>query len=402
MNRELFAPDGIFIISETDFLKLAPQVTEAHFKGQQQGFSVYSNANHIFAGLLLEEIMEVPLSEAMQQLVFGPLQMSHTVMDKASLLRLRSEGVTVAEGHRVSASMKVSGLPSDHNYLKDAVEAASLGAYSSTADVAKLVREFLKALDHTSDVFSEDNASDFFGPSCDYQDGGKMSLAGLFCDADSSLPGSESLQATLVPTPHTFNSRIGKMTNGSPCQLYYKAGSTDGYTATLYISLRHRMFVVVLANCSGPVDVTEHIARYILQETINLVPRIDVEQDALKANTRCLQTLSSLEHEQHEDLSWQDSIDIFVGTYRHVQCAKELEVTLLGDVILRGKDKSSSKMRARRSGNVLRIFPGDAGFGIDSWTVWSDRDFMFQDGNEGIYLVDRSNGGQFKKVAVDT
>ena len=224
-----------------------------------------------------------------------------------------------------------------------------------------------------------------------------MSLGGLFCDADSSLPGSESLQAILSPKPHTFNFRIGKMANGSPCKLYYKAGSIDGYTATLYISLRHRMFVIVFANCSGPVDVTEHIARYILQETIDLVPRIDVHQDALTASTRCSQKLSSLEQEQQEDQSWQDSIDQFVGTYKHVQFAKELEITLLGDLILRGEGKTSSKMRARRSGNVLRIFPGDAGFGIDSWSVWSDRDFVFQDRNEGIYLVDRSNGDQFRK-----
>ncbi|RMZ89371.1 hypothetical protein DV736_g3404, partial [Chaetothyriales sp. CBS 134916] len=348
MNHELFAPDGTFIMSEADFLEIAPRVTEAHFKGQMRGFSVYSNANHIFAGLLLEEIMGISLSEAMKKLVFGPLEMWHTVMDAASLQCLSAEGDTVARGHRVSGQMKVSALQPNHNYLKDKVEAASLGAYSSTEDIAKLFREFMKALDNKSEIFSEEDALDFFGPNCDYHDGGKVSLAGLFGDANSSLPGSESLQTTLVPGPHTFDHRIGKMSNGSPCKLYYKAGSIDGYTATLYISLRHRMFVIVLANCSGPVDVTEHIARYILQETLNLAPRINVEQDAWATSVRSCKKLSSLEQVEQADLSWQDSIDQFVG---------------------------------------------DAGFGIDSWSVWSDRDFVIQNRDDGIYLVNRSGSG---------
>ena len=398
MNRELFAPDGTFIMSEQDFLEVAPQATEDYFKGQKQGFTEYSNANHIFAGMLLEEITELSLSEAMKKLVFGPLDMSHTVMDMVSWVKLQSEGVHVALGHRVSAQMNVSNLPMDHNYLKDNIEAASLGAYSSTEDIAKLVREFLKALDHKSGVFSEDDALHFFGPMCDDQDGGKISLAGLFCPIDSNLPGSESLHTKLDPALDTLNNRLGKLPNGSRCKIYYKAGAVDGYTCTLYISLKHRMFVIALANCSGPVDVTDHIARYFLQETFDLDPRIDVIQDAVSKCARCCQRLYSLEESDQDMLNWQDNIEKFVGTYQHVKYGQEIEVTVLGDAVLHGKGKSSSKMKARASGDMLRIFPGEQGFGIDRWSVWNIRDYRYQERGEDVYLISQREGAVWRRT----
>jgi CubicO group peptidase (beta-lactamase class C family) len=399
MNRVLLGPDGTFLVSEEEFLEIAPLVTEDYFRGEKQGWSVYSNANHIFAGIILEELTGKKLPEIMQEVVFNPLDMTRTVMDKSSLDTLEAAGAIIAEGHRVSGDMSQS-VPLRRKYLADTVEVASLGARSCTGDLAKLIREFLMALDNLSDKFQELEALYFFGPKTDSHDGGRVALGGLFCPLDSVLPGNESLNRVLVPLDKFSPYILGKRPSGTHCQLYYKAGSIDGFTSSMYISLKHRAFVIVLANSTGPMDVTDHIARYILQEVLSLSPRAEVVSRAIEAGHRASQRLQDFEREDKDLSPWSDSIEGFVGTYKHVKYGQELEIAMEGSIILRGRGKQSSPMEARASGNTLRIFPGPEGFGIERWSVWSIRDFKREERNGEIFLVGSGGKDRYQRTTV--
>jgi CubicO group peptidase (beta-lactamase class C family) len=397
INRVLFAPDGTFLVSEDDFLEIAPHITEEYFKGGQQGWIVYSNANTIFAGMILEELTGQKLSEIMQEVVFSPIQMANTVMDTLSLHALETAGATIAEGHRVSGDMNRSIPLLERKYLADTVEVASLGARSCTEDLAKLIREFLKALDNLSDEFQEQEVLDFFGPKCDGHDGGKVALGGLQCALNTTLPGHGSLSRMLVPSDVLPPYKLGRQPSGSPNLSYYTAGSIDGFASTMYVSLSRRAFVIVLANSTSPMDVTDHIARYILQGVLELSPPVNVVSNAIEEGRRASRKVQEYEREDSDFSAWSDDIQSFVGIYENVKFRQELEISTGGDVILRGRSKSSSKMKARASGSTLRIFPGTEGFGIERWSVWENRDFEMQERNHELFLVGVEGGDLYKR-----
>lgn len=400
MNRVLFAPDGTFLVSEDDFLEIAPHITEEYFRGRKQGWSIYSNANHIFAGIILEELTGQTLSEIMQEVVFNPIQMADTVMDKLSLHALETAGATIAAGHRVSGDMSRSIPLLERKYLTDTVEVASLGARSCTEDLAKLIREFLMALDNLSNEFQEQEVLDFFGPKCDYHDGGKAAFGGLQCALNSTLPGSRSLSRMLVP-PHVLTPyKLGSRPSGSPNLLYYTAGSIDGFASCMYVSLPHRAFVIVLANSTSPMDVTDHIARYILQGVLKLSPPVNIVSSAIEEGLRASRKVQEYEREDSDFSAWSDNIQSFIGTYENVKFRQELEISTEGHVILRGRSKSSSKMKARASGSTLRIYPGTEGFGIERWSEWENRDFEMQERNHELFLVRVVGGDLYKRTNV--
>lgn len=398
MNRFLLGPDGSFILPEDDFLEIAPLITEDYFKGEQQGYCVYSNANHIFAALILEELMGQSLPVIMQEVVFRPLEMTHTVIDKASLESLETAGAVVLKGHHVHGDMVQVTEISEPKFLADTVEAASLGARSSTEDLAKLIREFLRALDDMSSHFQERDTLDFFGPKCSYSHGGRLALGGLFCALDSVLPGSESLNRKLVPPDELAPYVLGRRRGGSQCHVYYKGGSIDGFSSSVYVSLNYRAFVIVLANSTGPIDVTDHISRFLLQEVLRLSPRIDVFARAVEEGRRASQRLRHWEDADRDLSTWSSDTERFAGIYRHVRYGQELDITRRGEVTVRVGEKSSSLMRFRVSGDTGRIFPKPGDFGIDRWTVWNELDFTMEDRNGKISLIGRSGEDRYTRT----
>ena len=398
MNEYLIAPDGTFIMSEDEFLEVAPRLTEDYFTGSRQNMDEYSNADHIIAGLLLQELTGRKLSQVMQEAVFNPLGMSYTVMDEASLQKLEAEGAIVAAGHRVSGDRRrIDRLP-ERKYLDDTVEVASLGVWSCTEDLAKLIGEFLRALDHLNTKFEKEDTLRFFGLSSNHGDGIRTSLGGMICPLDSIFAGNESTNRILSPTDQFPPYTLGRHPDGDPCEVYYKAGAVDGFASALYISLDERTFVIVLANSSGPLDVTDHIARYVLQEAFNLSPRVDVVTKAIEEGTRSSTRLQDLERADEDTLNWSENVDDFAGTYQHVRYGQKLEITPAGDVILRGKSKSSSPMKARVSGNTMRIFPGPEGFGIERWTVWDNRDFTLENRRGKAVLMGNAPHDRYEKL----
>jgi CubicO group peptidase (beta-lactamase class C family) len=377
MNRYLFAPDGTFLLSPDEFVQVAPLITEDYYKTRypHRGWIQYSNGNHIFAALILEEIMDRSFQDLMHELVFDWLNMTDTLLDEHSL------GIHMVRG-AVTTGYRVSGNRSQSNamptiYLSDIVEVASLGARSSTEDLAKLNRTFLRGAEGGSDgKFQPHEIADFFRPDCLLRDGGAMTLGGIFGALDSKVPGIESLSRVVAPANGPSTYTLGRRRDGSQCHVYYKAGCIDGFSSSVYLSLKDRTFVIILGNSSSPVDVTDHVARYILQEALQLSPRHDIIDLAIKEGL-----VSSSRLEKYEcDLAPPESIDSvedLTGTYQHVRYMQQMTITRDGGITIHGSQKTSAPMKlVRLSSTMVRILPGIGGFGIERWSVWDNLEFL--------------------------
>jgi CubicO group peptidase (beta-lactamase class C family) len=377
MNRFLFAPDGAFIVSEDEFIAVAPLITEDFYKDKypHRGWVDHSNGNHILAGILLEEVTGRELHDLMHELVFDSLNMTHSVMSEQSLAThaIRTE---VAVGHRGSANKSQVISPSGR-YLSDVVEVAALGARSSPEDLAKLHRTFLKGAEGDSEsIFEKSEISDFFRPDCLLRDGA-VTLAGLFSSLDSRLSRDDSLNRILMPIDDFSPFVLGRRRDGSDCKVYSKAGAVDGFTCGTYLLLKDRTFVLVFANSSGPVEITDYIARYIMQEAVPLFPRVDIVSKAFEEGQMCLSRLQDMERKDLRFSKLSGDVEDLVGTYQHVRYLQQITITRDATVTIHGKTKTSSPMKlVRVAPKLVRILPGASGFGIERWSVWDDLEFV--------------------------
>jgi hypothetical protein len=306
--------------------------------------------------------------------VFDPLNMTHSIMNEQSLAihAIRAE---VAVGHRGSANRSQAIAPSGR-YLSDVVEVAALGARSSLEDLAKLNRTFLKGAEGDFEsMFDKSEIADFFRPYCILQDGA-VTLAGLFSSLDSQLSREESLNKILMPSDGFSPYVLGRRRDGSHCKAYHKAGAVDGFTCATYLLLKDRTFVLVFANSSGPVDITDYIARYIMQEAVPLFPHVDVVSKALEEGQICLKRLQDMESKDLGLSKLSDDVEDLAGTYQHVRYLQQITITRDGVVTIHGKTTSSSPMKlVRVAPKVVRILPGESGFAIERWSVWGALEF---------------------------
>jgi CubicO group peptidase (beta-lactamase class C family) len=400
MNRYLFAPDSTFIMSEDEFISVAPLITEDFFREKypHRGWVQYSNANHIFAGMILEEVTGRKLHEVMHELVFEPLNMTHTIMDEQSLA-VRTAGAVVVTGYRISAN-KSQTTATPNRYLSDVVEVAALGARSSTQDIGKLNCAFLKGAEGERHCeFEREEIADFFHPYCKLRDGEWSTLGGLLSALESEIASSESLNSTLLPrdfSPYT----LGKRRDKSHCNAYYKAGSIDGFSSSVYFLLKDRAVVVVLGNSSGPLDVTDHIARYIIQEAFRLSPRVDIVSRAIEEGHICSERVQSFERQDLRLSTFSDNVEDLVGTYQHVRYLQQITVTREGTVTIHGTAKTSSPMKlVRVSPKEVRILPGTSGFTIDRWSAWEALDFTVDfESKSGICLVGNNGLDRYRWI----
>jgi CubicO group peptidase (beta-lactamase class C family) len=398
MNRYLFAPDGTFIMSEEEFIEVAPKITDDRYKASypERGWVEYSNANHIFAGMILEAVTGQNIGVLMRELVFDWLGMKSTFMDEHSL-DLPHVTANVATGYRVSANRtRESAVAS--RYLSDVVEVASLGAYSCTDDLAKLYRAFLEGAEgEQGSLFQKQHINDFFKPDVKRVEGGATTLGGLYGALDSQVPGCESLNRIVTPAANFPPYSLGKRADGSKCHAYYKAGTVNGFCSSAYLLLKDRAFVIVLGNSSGPVDATDHISRYILQEALGLAPAVDIVRTVDRNSHIPSEHLQNFERLDEESSGWSDDIGDVAGTYQHTRYLQQLTVAASGTVKVRGASKSSHPMRMVRKEDVVRIMPLSDGstsaFGIDRWDAWESLQFQVRTRTNGVVeLVELGSG----------
>jgi CubicO group peptidase (beta-lactamase class C family) len=389
MDRYLLAPDGSFIMSEEEFIEVAPRITEDCYKANSsdRGWFDYSNANHIFAGMILEAVTGQDIGVLMRELVFDWLDMKSTFMDERSLY-LPHVRASIATGYRVSAD-RTRRSAAASRYLSDVVEVASLGARSCKGDLAKLYRAFLKgAQGAQGSLFQQQHISDFFKPDVKPEQGGATTLGGLYGALDSQIPGFESLNRIVTPAAYFPPYTLGKRPDRSRCHAYYKAGTVDGFCSSAYLLLNDRAFVVVLANSSGPVDATDHLSRYILQEALNLSPAVNIISVAIEKSYIPSEHLQEYERLDEESPEWSDEIGDVAGRYKHCRYLQQLTVAPNGTVRVHGASKSSHPLKMVRKEDKVRILPGSDGstsaFGIDRWDAWKSLQFQVRFSTERV------------------
>jgi hypothetical protein len=314
--------------------------------------------------------------------------MTHTFMSQRPHT---TDSARTVVGYRISASGRRTPVPSNR-YLSDVVEVSALGARSCTEDIAKLLRGFLQGAENIADSkFSYQDVSEFFAPYYKFPDGGAATLGGFYNPVDSEMMGTESLNAALIRNqlpPYA----LGKRLDGTPCKAYRETGRMDGFSTSVRFLLNDRAFVIVFGNSSGPLEVTDHIAQYIIQEAFQLSPRADIVSRAIEEHRVCSQRLQSFED---QDLTVPDTSDVadLVGTYQHERYMQQITITREGSVSIHGMTKASSPMKlVRIHSTVLRIVPGDLGFACDRWAAWENLTFRVNLKSTPITLT--GNGGQ--------
>ncbi|KIX05256.1 uncharacterized protein Z518_06128 [Rhinocladiella mackenziei CBS 650.93] len=390
MDASFIAPDETFLGTKQQFIKIAPRMTDEYFQKNDNKHYLYSNANHIFAVMLLEELLRKPFFEIAQEYLFGPMGMTHTAADQKSLERLRSERAEILEGYRIRADMSSSPRPQGHNYLSDGVEVASMGAWSCVDDLAKLLQGLLDAYNGHKSSFTKAEADLFFSPAAG-EDEPETSPAGIYCPLDSEFAGAQSLSRSLQSTSsYTLGTHKGKSK-----YVHYKGGTVDGFTSTVYISHLDNTFVIVLGNGAGPVDVTSHIASYILEKVFALYPEAAIYDHVEQERERNCNRIRAFEDmDNMETATWSNDMTRFAGRYVCHQDLQKIEIYEDGGAILRVQDKCSGRMVVGASESKIRLFPGDDGFGLDRWSVWEDLSFSEEE-RSGINVLVSGDGRVF-------
>jgi CubicO group peptidase (beta-lactamase class C family) len=371
MNRILLAPDGTPLLSEDEFLKVAPLITNDGDQYPEDGWIRNSNANHIFAAMILEEVTEQKIHDLIQKLVFDPFGMTHTFMN----CPLATDSTRVMTGYRISASGCRTSVPSNR-YLSDVVEVAALGARSCAEDIAKLLRGFLQGAENVAESkFSSRDVSKFFAPYYKYSDEGAATLGGSYNAIHSEIMATESLNAALMRNQlPTYV--LGKRLNGNPCKVYREAGRVDGFSTSVRFLLNDRAFVIVLGNSSGPLEITDLIAQYIIQEALHLSPRVDIVSRAIEERRVCSERLQFFELQDLTIPATSDDVEDLVGTYEHKRYLQQITITREGSVTIHGRSKTSSPMKlVRIHHTVLQVVPGHLGFTSDRWAAWENLTF---------------------------
>ena len=159
----------------------------------------------------------------------------------------------------------------------------------------------------------------------------------------------------------------------------------------------------MLCNSTGPFEVADHVARYILQEALQLSPKVDVIGSAISEGKFCCDKLHIIEKEDELEEGPPDEVMRLAGTYLHSRFEQKITISVEGHVYIHGNSKTSSPMRvAYCRPDVIRIIPGARGFGIDRWGEWNDLEFIIKEvngkrslvGSQGqhIYILDSSGG----------
>lgn len=403
MNRYLIAPDGTFLMSEEEFIQDGPRITENRYRNEypDRGWQEYSNGNHIFAGMILEEVTGRGLHEALQELLFGCLDLTHTIVSETAL-ETSTVNTSAVVGYHIT-SKRHKAFPVPKKYLLDAVEAAALGARSSTEDLAKLNRSFLESIGNKpGTMFSRATMTEFFRPDHKMSGGGAVTLGGLFTALDSNVPGEESLNHIFRKSNGIPSYRVGRRPDGSSCNVYYKGGSVDGFASSVYLLLNDRSFIIVLGNSSGPLDPTDHIARYILQEAFQLQPRVDIVEYAEREFRSSSAYVDRIADEDTSVATTTLSVDVrdLAGQYKHSRYTQQLTITPEGSITIHGKQKTSSAMKLVYTGtDRVRILEDATPFGSERWFVWEDLEFVVhQNANGSTELIGNRGQDCFRRI----
>lgn len=285
INRFIFAPDGRFMISSDDFLQHISTISDVAFPIQELKSIEYSNANHMFAIIILEKMFGGrDIHWILKKYLFEPYKMTCTTTDPKELQewRKKNSGKMVLSGHRVSGDLsRCDEVPTD--LLGAASIATALfGTWSCTDDLIGLFSQLFNANDGP-DNERRRVADHFFTLQATTKEYAST-LAGWLCDTTSPWLGRDSLDDLSKPENSEPLYTLGNFYEWGkikPQQIFHKGGISDGFTSSVYIAPEHKVCIVVLANSTGPIDLTTHAGQSVLQEILKL-RRTDGEVNIVK------------------------------------------------------------------------------------------------------------------------
>ena len=245
------------------------------------GSSSYSNWNYMVAGMIVAEAMGKSLAESLKELVLKPLKMFDTVVDMDGFQ---------AHKHRIAdAFIQTTDSDGCHSvpqpcYFNDDAELASGGGYSTVEDIAKLLR-FLMEKYHEAKWPGFVSGTVVHTKSFGYV----STVQGNFGEINSLVLRSQSYDQNFSIPSY----QLGKPKSGKNYPVIVKAGATKGYSCHYFMLPTERVFVIVLTNSSGIVDMSNHIGQYILQQVFETEPKVKFDEVVRKIQSSRMKYLSS-------------------------------------------------------------------------------------------------------------
>ncbi|KIX00366.1 uncharacterized protein Z518_10505 [Rhinocladiella mackenziei CBS 650.93] len=430
MKDFLRSYDGKFMPSEEDFLNHGTNLAN---RMEHPISESYSTCNYILLQLLLKEIFNKSLSQIIEEKLLGPLKMTNTTMDPAKLHEwLRQKAVE--QGYRVSSSLKnVVPVQELDDQMGD-MEAAAFRCYSCTDDFSTLLRELFKARAGDQDCYIKPEVAALFFSR--WNSGIAVTPAGFRGALDSDLPGSDSLNVYSRPKGASPSYKLGKAyfkkehnkdqpnrgmktwlkekrkalrpllrrtdrkqrdaETAETVEVFYKGGTYDGFTSSLYVSAYYQMFVIAFSNATGPLDFTDYACQAVLQDVFGLKEHVDIVDKVLKEDLPLAQSiLSPIEQSDENIPELTEEILRFIGKYEQNDHHYVVEITQDGYFIRTGMTRSV--MQARVVNGKLRVFPDSTPFCIDRRSAFVNPEFDIRDEKDMTVLIG-DGGVQYQKL----
>ena len=393
VNKIMFAPDGKFLFTKDDVLNIDPQFITTYFDGEESIYT-YSNGNYILLAIVLELSTGKSLAAALKDLVFDDLGMNDSFIDLQGLTKSGKEDRLV-QGYQLSADGRPIKVNSK-NLLNDSAESGAMGLRSTLNDIAKFNLALLQTIrtEPSTGLDTEDPLRIFFGQQISF--GGLVSLPAegdfqsetpiIHLKAPGYKPNSlGKLSTKLRPSKRirAVSRRWFMPSKKDMTEVFtHKAGYIDGHSCIVIVFEDHRDFLIIVSNATGPSDVVHHVSRFLLQEILDLSPKIGPPGEDSRRETKARsQALADLER---SNLLGTHNVDIpgpeLRGIYRHQYCAQEIVIQDDGVVIFQTSSgaKKSSPMRMAFEGantNIIRLFIDADCLPLEAWSVWADLTF---------------------------
>ena len=281
VNRFVLAPNGLPIMSDKEFFKLANRLTAAA-EWKYSDWLEYSNGNYILIGLLIEAISKMPLGEFLKEHILRPLRMDRTYVDARQVNDLPASlralpYITNRLGKREAIN--------DQTFASDAIGIASLGIYSCTRDLGRLYTSILPMdiENPSSSIYNESAFHHLFGYKDDPSEEQHLAKTphkklgdekwipmGMTTGPDSLRIGSRSINRRVMSENGASVFKLGTTHGKTDRRICYQAGSVWAFNDSSYVVFEPVEIVIVLSNTLGAGDAADYISRLVLQDCSDL------------------------------------------------------------------------------------------------------------------------------------
>ncbi|KAH0538338.1 hypothetical protein FGG08_005073 [Glutinoglossum americanum] len=401
VNHIIMAPDGTPLMSKSDFPAVACQLTADTYGKPNSPRSrwEYSNGNTILIGLLIEAVSRKSLPEMVDELVFKQLGMQSAYMGT------KPDNPNAAIPHEVSAEGAVPIIPPEA--LSDPLCMAAMGVHSNIHDMATFFRSIVETFPSEGTNPKPTLMASLLKRFADagLEASYRYFPCGVYTTLDTTIPGSQSSNRMVSPHGESSNYTLGFEQPGKkPIEVYYHAGTINGFECCVYIIKRYRTLLIVQSNTSGYVDATDHISRLILQSLFVPDPHDSryIEIPAMAELGAQDRTRLLAEFTQSQSASDDHSAipsERLVGTYTHDKYCQTFRITEREDklwVYWQGGKEIGGHPVLSQEMQLLRVNTQQVRvrvrYTVDRLHAWRDLDFMvIRDSNQQVTSLDRKD-----------